>query len=81
MLCICEPLNAEEGLIVDIGIEGCGVANRSPVLGAINRVTDIRAGGEIEGGSDDIYSNIPSLNRSFCRSSEHVRVIEPRQRS
>ena len=69
MLCIFEPRDIEEYLIVRVVIEVGRVSNGSTVLDAIDRVTDVRAGGKDEGGFDDVKSNMPGLNRSSCGSS------------
>lgn len=74
MLCIYEPRNIEEYLIVSVGIEVSRVSNGSITLDAIDRVTDVRAGGKDEGGFDDVKGNIPGLNRCSCGSSQRVRV-------
>ena len=45
MLDICEPRDIEERLIVNVGIAVSGVMRGSPALHAIDRETDVRAGG------------------------------------
>lgn len=74
MLCICEPRDIEEYLIVSVGIEVSRVSNGSTALDTIDRVTDVCAGRKDEGGFDDVKSNIPGLDRCSCGSSQRVRV-------
>lgn len=73
MLDICESRYIEEQLIVSVGIEVSGVPNSSSALNTIDRVTDVRASGEDEGGFYDVYSSIPGLNGYSCDSSQRVR--------
>ena len=62
MLAIRERRNAEQRLIVNVGIAASGVSNKSPKLDTIDRVTDARAGGSDVFGFCSVYSNIPGLN-------------------
>lgn len=62
MLDIREPLDAEERLIVDIGIKVGRISNEDPTLNAINGVADVCAGGKLDGPVDNVYSDVPGLN-------------------
>jgi len=75
MLDICKPRDAKKRVIVNVGIEGRGVSSNSATLDAIDRVTDVCAGGKLGGGVDDVYSNISGFNRSSCGSSENKRGV------
>lgn len=66
MLDICEPLDAEERLIVNVGIEVSRISNGSPTSDAIKGVADVRAGGKRDGPVDNVYSDVPGLNGRSC---------------
>lgn len=59
---IWESLDAEEGLVVNVGTPISRVSNSSSKLDTIYRVTGICASGEGEGGLDNVYGNIAGLN-------------------
>jgi hypothetical protein len=69
MLGIVEPLNGEERLVVNVGIEVSRISNESPTSGAINEIANVRACGKSAVGVDDVYSDVPGLNRCSCGSS------------
>ena len=62
MFGICESIDAEERLVVNVGSLVSRVSNFCSKLDTIDRVTGICTGGEGEGGLDNIYSNIASFN-------------------
>ena len=76
MLDICEPFNAEERLIVNVGIAVGRIPDGSPTSGAINEIANIRAGSKRGIRVDDVYRDVPGLNGCSCGSSEGERSVE-----
>ena len=70
MLDIREPLNAEERLIVNIGIEVGRISDGGPTSDAINGVADVCAGGKYDGPVNNVHSDMPGLNICSCGSSQ-----------
>ena len=62
MFDICESIDAEERLVVNVGTPVSRVSNSCVNLETIDRVTGICTGGEGEGGLDNVYSNISGFN-------------------
>ena len=62
MPAICEGGDAEERLIVNVGIAVDGVSNSRPKLDAIDRVADIRASGRDLFWCSGIYCDIHGLH-------------------
>lgn len=68
MLATCERSDANERLIVNIGIAAGGVSKSRPKLDTIDRVTDVRASGRDVFWRSGVYCNIPGFNRCPCGS-------------
>jgi len=62
MLAICEGGDAEERLIVNVGIAVGGVSISRPKLDIIDRVTDIRASDRDISWCSGIYCDIHGLH-------------------
>lgn len=62
MLATCERSDADERLIVNIGIAAGGVTKSRPELDTIDRVTDVRASGKDVFWCSGVYCNILGLN-------------------
>ena len=75
MLDICEPLDAEERLIVNVGIEVSRISNKGPTSDAINGVADVRAGSKRDGRVDNVYGDVPGLNGRSCGLSHSKRRV------
>ena len=75
MLDICEPLDTEERLIVNVGIVVSRISKESPKLGAINPVADVRAGGKRDVRVDNVDSDVPGLNRCTCGSTQGKQIV------
>ena len=82
MLDICEPLDAEERLIVNVGVEVNRMSNESPTSDDINEVADVRAGGKRDGRVDNGYSDVPGLNgRACCFGHSKRSVVKCREKA